>query len=95
MVREDVAPAVGLPPAGYTCVYHLAVTSIAGAASEDSYRRIRQLQAPNRAGEESRFWPLPDRNLNGQNENPIPPEMRLLFQLYRLLGLPGSGTNLK
>ena len=45
MVREDVAPAVGLPPAGYTCVYHLAVTSIAGAASEDSYRRIRQLQA--------------------------------------------------
>jgi hypothetical protein len=45
MVREDVAPAVGLPPAGYTCVDHLAVTSIAGAASEDSYRRIRQLQA--------------------------------------------------
>jgi len=45
MVREDVAPAVGPPPAGYTCVYHLAVTSIAGAASEDSYRRIRQLQA--------------------------------------------------
>jgi len=27
------------------CVYHLAVTSIAGLASEDSYRRIRQLQA--------------------------------------------------
>ena len=45
MVREDVAPAVGPPPAGSTCVYHLAVTSIAGAASEDSYRRIRQLQA--------------------------------------------------
>src|SRR5246127_104874 len=43
MVRQDVA--VGLPPAGYACVYHLAVTSIAGAASEDSYRRIRQLQA--------------------------------------------------
>ena len=45
MVREDVAAAIGLPPAGYACVYHLAVTSIAGAASEDSYRRIRQLQA--------------------------------------------------
>ena len=43
MVREDVA--VGLPPAGYNCVYHLTVISIAGAASEDSYRRIRQLQA--------------------------------------------------